>query len=212
MTRGIVPAMGPRAGTTSARTTGAWLVNAGLRLAILGFAVEAARSPDDPRFAGKGIPVRNLILASAGITLPMPILHRWRGSGHPYPVAIDSLLLSILALDMAGNSLNLYERRWRFDLIPHCYGPMAGYATLRAMGVGRLPATLWVNGVHAALEVQEALGDVVFGTRNVRGWWDTIGDLSAGVVGSILLPLGVSRLGGRLRFSRPEAHRSYSGA
>ena len=37
---------------------------------------------------------------------------------------------------------------------------------------------------HALLEAQEIASDVLFGYRNVRGWWDTADDLGSGLVGS----------------------------
>ena len=39
---------------------------------------------------------------------------------------------------------------------------------------------------HVLLETQEYLSDVYFGLHNVRGAWDVIGDLTAGVVGTLL--------------------------
>ena len=42
------------------------VVNAALRLSIIYFLAEVMAKPDDPRFAGKAIPVRNLIVADVG--------------------------------------------------------------------------------------------------------------------------------------------------
>jgi hypothetical protein len=177
------------------RRIGGWGVNVGLRVVIVAFAVEAALSGADPRFAGKGIVVRDLVFVGAALTLAFPLVHAIRR--HPraeYPLLADTLFLSILAVDMAANSLGLYSLPWRFDLIPHTYGPMAGFATLRVLGVAAVPGAILVNAAHVALEAQEALGDALFGTHNVRGWWDTIGDLSAGVIGSVVVPWVVLRL------------------
>lgn len=191
----------------------AWAVNLTLRAMIVAYAIEAALANGDPRFDGKGIAVRNIVFGGACLTLAFPLLHAWRRPWPRYPVWSDSLFLSILALDMAFNSLDLYERGGRLDLIPHTYGPAAGFATLRSIGVGVLPGTLLINSVHLLLEVQEAVGDAVFGTHNVRGWWDTITDLAAGFVGSVGLPLVWYRLRGRIGGSRRgRAHRSYSPA
>jgi hypothetical protein len=50
------------------------------------------------------------------------------------------------------------------------------------------------NAVHGVLEAQEIATDVSFGTRNVRGAWDSIGDLSAGLLGtSVYLGIGAAR-------------------
>lgn len=166
-----------------------WAINAALRVAIVAFAVEAALAVGDPRFAGKGIAVRNLVFAGLALSLSVPLarglLRRPRGA---YPLRADSLFLSILVVDMTANSLNLYEQAWRLDLVPHAYGPLAALLTLRALGAAVVPGMLLVNAGHVLLEIQEALGDAWFGTHNVRGWPDTTGDLAAGLVGSVLIP------------------------
>jgi hypothetical protein len=41
------------------------VVNAGLRLSIAYFLAEVLLHPDDPRFAGKAIPIRNLIIVGS---------------------------------------------------------------------------------------------------------------------------------------------------
>lgn len=199
-------------GNVRLRRAAAWGLNLLLRFAILGFAREALRARDDPRFAGKGIPVRNLVLAGGGLTLTFPLLHAWRRPWDRYPVGTDAAFLSILALDMAGNSLDLYERGWRFDLIPHAYGPFVGMATLRSLGLDHARSALVVNAVHALLEVQEALGDALFGTHNVHGWWDTISDLGAGLFGSVAVPLAVRRLADRLADRDHDGVPAYSAA
>lgn len=189
-----------------------WVLDVVLRLAVIGFAIEAVLAgPDDPRFAGKGIAMRDLILAGGVATLIVPILHFFRPRWDRYPVWTDVAFLSILALDMAGNSLNLYEQAWRFDLIPHAYGPAAGLVGLLLLGVRPWVGLAIINGIHVLLEIQEVLGDVVFGTSNVNGAWDSITDLAAGLTASVLVALAWEWLHGR-RKGRREGHRSYSEA
>jgi hypothetical protein len=189
-----------------------WVLDVALRLAVIGFAIEAVLAgPNDPRFAGKGIAMRDLILAGGVATLIVPILHLVRRRWDRYPVWTDVAFLSILALDMAGNSLNLYEQAWRFDLIPHAYGPAAGLVGLLLLGVRPWVGLAIINGVHVLLEIQEVLGDVVFGTSNVNGAWDSITDLAAGLTASVLVALAWEWLHGR-RKSHREGHRSYSEA
>jgi hypothetical protein len=191
----------------------AWVLDVALRLAVIGFAIEAVLAgPNDPRFAGKGIAMRDLILAGGVATLIVPILHLFRRRWDRYPVWTDVAFLSILALDMAGNSLNLYEQAWRFDLIPHAYGPAAGLVgLLLLLGVRPWVGLAIINGVHVLLEIQEVLGDIVFGTSNVNGAWDSITDLAAGLTASVLVALAWEWLHGR-RKSHREGHRSYSEA
>jgi hypothetical protein len=190
-----------------------WAANVAMRALIVGFTVEAALATNDPRFDGKGIAVRHIVFAGACLTLAFPVLHRMRRPWQRYPVWTDALFLSILALDMAFNSLDLYERAGRLDLIPHAYGPAAGFATLRMLGAGTVPGMLAVNGFHLLLEVQEAVVDAVFATHNVHGWWDTLTDLGAGLAGTTGLALAWRRLASRRLPPRPRPpHRSYSAA
>ena len=201
-----------------------WGINVALRLAMVGFAVEAVTAVNDPRFTGNGIPVRDLLFVGVGLSLTIPLA--WAVLRRPrvdYPLRAESLLLSILVVDMAANSLDLYNQPWRLDLVPHAYGPLAAVLALRMLGVAVIRSMVVVNLGHLLLEVQEALGDTWFGTHNVRGWPDTIGDLSAGLIASVLIPclwLWVRHLGstwaaaapGRdLRVSRRQTlDRSYS--
>lgn len=188
-----------------------WAVDIALRLAVIGFAAEAVlASPDDPRFAGKGIAVRDLILGGVAITLAIPLLHAVRRRWDRFPIGTDIAFLSILVIDMAGNSLNLYEQPWRFDLIPHAYGPAAGLVGLLLLGVRTWTGLLAVNGAHILLEIQEVVGDVVFGTSNVNGAWDSITDLAVGLLASVAVALAWEWY--KSRGSRSARHRSYSGA
>ena len=162
-------------------------INIALRALIVAFAVEALLAPADPRFDGKGIAVRDLILAGAALTLVIPTLHVTRGRGKRYPLRADVLLLSVIALDMAGNSFGLYEQPWRFDLIAHGYGPAAIMVALALTGVGWSASVLAVNGGHLLLEIQEAATDALFATHNVHGAWDTISDLTAGLATTVVI-------------------------
>lgn len=171
------------------RRRGALALNAALRVAIVGFAIEAALAGDDPRFDNKGIAVRNLVFAGVAVTLAVPLFHLIRGRHrNRYPLTADTLLLSILAVDMAANSLNLYALPWRFDLIPHTYSPLAGVIVLADLGVGVATRTLVVLGAAVLFEIQEVAGDLYFGTSNVGGPWDTAGDLAGAMAGAVLIP------------------------
>jgi hypothetical protein len=109
-------------------------------------------------------------------------------------VGTDNLYLSISALDLAGNYLDLYDRYVAFDLIPHFHG--TGAATLVTSEILRRPLLAGVGVtqvLHIGLEAQEYYSDVLFGLRNVRGTWDTVNDLLAGAAGSLAYA-GVARL------------------
>ena len=177
------------------------LVNIALRLSILYFVGEALLLPDDPRFAGKAIPVRNAIIVLT-FSLLFPLLYRKTKRWDRYPFWLDNLYLSIFWLDMAGNSFNLYDTYYHFDLIPHFHGPgalalvlLAGFNLhwLAAMGAG--------NILHTLLEIQEYYTDVLLGTHNVRGVEDTVSDLAVGLLGMAIY-IGLYMLCRRLRRKR----------
>jgi hypothetical protein len=167
-------------------------VNVALRAGMVAMLAEVFRAgPDDPRFAGKGIGPRfGAFAVPATMLVPSVWLWRRRPPGdapEAYPVWIDNLFLSMLALDLAGNVFDLYDRYEHFDLIPHAHG--TGVVMVVAAWLYRLPMThaIVVATVgHVLLEAQEYASDRVFGLRNVRGAWDSIGDLSSGAVGSLV--------------------------
>src|SRR5438270_10106310 len=155
-----------------------------LRLHLGYFLAEVLTHPRDPRFAGKAIPVRNLLIVG-GLSLLFPALHLVRRRWRRYPFWTDAVWLSLFWLDMAGNSLDLYDRHRHFDLLPHFHGTgAAAIAMRRGFVLSRRRAFWFTNALHALLEAQELATDVLFGTHNVRGWWDTAGDLTAGLLGS----------------------------
>jgi hypothetical protein len=179
---------------------GGLALNVALRLHLLYFLAEVLRRPEDPRFAGKAIPVRNaLVVGGASLVFPaLHLLRRPRGRWRRYPFWLDSLYLSIFWLDMAGNSLDLYDRYYYFDLLPHAHG--TGAATVVAQAVLGLPALSAVGVatvLHLLLEAQEYYTDVLFGTRNVRGVSDTVNDLLAGLAGTALYSAAYARLAAR---------------
>lgn len=173
----------------------AWLVNLGLRVWIVAVIVEALRRPDDPRYRGKAIGTRGSVMIPASLLFPLAHLARGRGRGRgrgpgrgrPYPVGTDNLYLSVFALDLAGNHFDLYDRYTYFDAIPHAHG--TGAFTVAAAELLDLPPLSAVGVAqvgHILLEAQEYYSDVIWDLRNVRGTWDTVNDLLAGVVGSLV--------------------------
>jgi hypothetical protein len=170
-------------------------LNLALRAMMVFFAAEALLAPDDdPRFDGKGIALRNAIII-ATYSLVFPALHLLRRPWSSYPWWTDSLWLSVVWVDMLGNSLHLYESWYYFDLIPHSTGP--GAVTVVLMEALRLPfgtSVAIVQVGHILLEAQEYYTDVLVGTENVAHVRETINDLLAGIAGSITYGIVYSRL------------------
>jgi hypothetical protein len=162
-----------------------WLVNVALRISIVAVILEALRRPDDPRFRGKAIGTRGSVMIPASLLFPIAQALPAR-RGRPYPIGTDTLYLSMLALDLAGNHFGWYDRYRYFDAIPHAHG--TGAVTIAAAELFDLPPLSAVGVAqvgHILLEAQEYYSDVLFDLRNVRGTWDTVNDLLAGAAGSV---------------------------
>jgi hypothetical protein len=158
--------------------------NGALRLVIAGVVVHALLKPRDSRYAGKGIGTRGLVLVAASLLIPL--LQRTTRRAERYPLGTDNLYLSIFALDLAGNYLDLYNRYVHFDLVPHFHG--TGAASIVLANLLRRPLLSGIGLaqiVHVGLEAQEYYSDVLFDLHNVRGTWDTVNDLLAGAAGSL---------------------------
>lgn len=163
--------------------------NVAIRLTILYFLGEVLLFPDDPRFAGKAIPIRNFIIVIT-LSLLFPFFYFIKRKWKQYPFWMDNIYLSIFWLDMAGNSFNLYDRFFYFDLIPHFHST-AALATilLGAFGFAYWAGVGLANIIHILLEAQEYYTDVFLDTHNVRGTFDVVNDLAVGVIGTILYGL-----------------------
>jgi hypothetical protein len=162
-----------------------WLLNLGLRAWIVTIIIEALRNPDDPRYRDKAIGTRGSVMIPASLVFPLAQLLPGRRD-RPYPVGTDTLYLSLFALDLAGNHFDLYDRYRYFDAIPHAHGTGAfTVAAAELLDLAPLSAVGVAQVGHILLEAQEYYSDVLFDLRNVRGTWDTVNDLLAGVVGSV---------------------------
>lgn len=177
-----------------------------VRAAIVFWLAEAWVMQDDPRFAGKAIPERNTVIVGS-LSLLLPAIWLFRGlDWRSYPLGLDVLYLSIYALDMGGNSFDLYDSYAHFDLIPHFHSTGAAsllvavyWARTRHADAVRRPTSGWLlettlvaagaaTMVHVALDAQEHYTDVLAGTVNVRGVSDTVNDLAVGLAGALIYP------------------------
>lgn len=170
------------------------ILNILIRVHLAYFLWEVVTQPDDPRFAGKAIPIRNLVIVG-GMSLLFPAVQLLTKRWKRYPWGWDALYLSVYWLDMAGNSFDLYDSYTHFDLIPHFHGSgVFAVVFHKAFGLSPWRAFLVANGAHGALEAQEIFTDVFFKTHNVRGWWDTAGDMLVGILGTLAYPALARRL------------------
>ena len=168
------------------------LINALLRGTMVAILGEALLRPNDPRYRGKAIGTRGLVMLP--LSLLVPLVQAVRGRDR-YPVWSDNLYLSIFVLDLLGNHFNLYDRYRYFDAIPHAHG--TGAATVVMAELFDLPplsAVGLAQLAHIGLEAQEYYSDVWFGLHNVRGTWDTVNDLLAGAVGSAAYAAALARV------------------
>lgn len=168
---------------------GGVFINLLLRLLLVVFTIDSLMNAGDERFAGKALGPRNLVILF-GFAMLFPVLFRFTKQWKDYPWWFDATYLSIFFLDMAGNSVNAYNTRPGFDLLPHFYGPGAlAVVLMGAFAIGPLAAAGFATMLHALLEVQEIYGDQFLGTKNVRDLMDTANDLMAGIVGATLFVL-----------------------
>lgn len=170
-------------------------LNLAVRASMVLFTADALLAPvDDPRFEDKGIGVRSLLIVFA-YSLVIPAIHLLRRPWPGYPWWADVLYLSVPWLDMLGNAMDWYDAIFWFDLIPHTHGP--GAITVVLMETARMSfpgAVAIVQIGHILLEGQEFYGDLILGTRNVRGVFDIANDLLVGVVGSLWYGIFYHRL------------------
>lgn len=162
-----------------------WLavgLDVGLRLAILIFAADTWLHPDDQRYEGKNLGGRSVFILA--LSLLFPFFYVARREWPRYPVWWDVLYLSVFAIDMAGNYFGIYLTNIHFDHIPHVHGPGALAIVLAAaFGFGAIAAAGLATILHTALEVNEFYSDVYAGTNNVRDLFDSMNDLTAGLLG-----------------------------
>lgn len=184
-------------------------LNVGLRLAILVFAADTWLNPDDPRYEGKNLGGRSVFILV--LSLLFPFFYAARKEWPRYPVWWDALYLPVFAVDMAGNYFGLYLTNINFDKIPHLHGPGAlAVVFAAAFGFGPIAAAGLATILQTGLEVNEFYTDVYAGTNNVRDLFDSMNDLTAGLLGVgiyLVLYYQLRRVIGLRRAARPRRRR-----
>ena len=165
------------------------VVNVALRLAIIAMSVDAIVNASDPRFAGKALAPRDVII-SLGFAMLFPLFWKLRyrkREWHEYPWWFDSLYLSLFAFDMAGNSLGLYNAyKGLTNDVTHTYGNAAltivlagafGFTALEAMGLTTM--------LHVVLQVEELYGDIFLHTHNILSLEEEFQQFLGGLIGAV---------------------------
>src|SRR5512140_2911966 len=173
---------------------GRWLftVDMGLKVALVALLLLAVIFPHWPQFEGKAIGTRILTYPLAGLIVPSAWWLFFRS--HPFPAAVDILLISPFVIDTAGNALNLYDTIWWWVDANHFanWGILTS-AFVLAIEPLRLP---WWNalglgaGFGATTAIAWELLEYIAFIRNspelATAYADTLGDLGLGLAGSIV--------------------------
>jgi hypothetical protein len=189
-------------------------VDLAVKLATVALLAWAIASPDLPQFQGKAFVGRAVAYPIALAVVPAA----WwlLGRRIPYPVVPDILFGLPFLIDVAGNSLNLYDTIDWWDDANHLvnwalhttalglllrYGSW-GHATRAALGFGYavLTAVLW--------EFAEYVTFVPGSAEAATAYSDTLGDLALGMIGGLVAAIataGLPSLSGRRDEGDPAA-------
>lgn len=177
--------------TTAVRGRGLWVAAAVLALTV-GQLLVATLAPGLERFAGKAFAAR--LFAYPVLMLLVPAL--WARFGRrPLPWGAFALLMLPFAIDVTGNTLDLYDAVGWWDDANHLVNWF-----LLALGAGLLLArggvrpawalVVLVAGVGALLAVGWELAEYVtfirHGTELDTAYPDTLGDEALGCLGAVL--------------------------
>ena len=170
-------------------------LNLGVKFALVGLLLFAVLNPDMQQFQGKAMTGRALTYPIAIVIVPIGywILHRSRPD-LAYPHILDMLLGLPFLIDVAGNSLDLYDTiDWWDDLnhfvnwailcaafgqlllhFPYGKWTMAGLI----VGFGSVSGVIW--------EIAEYITFVRGGPEEATAYTDTLGDLALDLGGAIV--------------------------
>lgn len=145
-----------------------------------------------PQFEGKAFGWRLAIYPLAALVVP--VAWTFKGRRHPYPYAADVLLALPFLIDVAGNTLDLYDTITWWDDANH----FANWALLtggvgalaRRTRLGRWETFTILVGFGAVVAILWELFEFLAFIRNspelATAYADTVGDLTLGLGGSLL--------------------------
>lgn len=210
------PAAGPL-GAEEVDVAGRWAAVALLVLTV-GQLLVAVAFPDVPRFSNKGFLAR--LAAYPALMLVVPAVwtlatRRGPGPRRPLPWTEFALLMLPFAVDVTGNSLDLYDRLAWWDDANHflnwfllCLGGGLLLARARVRPAWVLGLAIAGGGAFLAVlwELAEYIGFIRGGTEQYGVYVDTLGDEILGSTGATVAGAVVVAWVRRLR--RADAHRA----
>jgi len=164
----------------------------------VGLLVLALLAPDLPQFQGKAFAGRAIAYPIALMALPVA----WQLFGLrriPFPVRSDMLLGLPFLIDMAGNSLNLYDSIDWWDDANHL-GNWALHTTaivllFRMFGQPRAvqvaAGIAWAGATAILWELAEYVAFVPNSPEAASAYRDTLGDLALGLAGGTVATLAL---------------------
>jgi hypothetical protein len=179
-----------------------WLaVDVAIKVAAVGLLAWAVLNPDLAQFSGKAFTSRAIAYPVALLVLPVAWGLVGRPRGLAFPVVADILLGLPFLIDVAGNTLNLYDSIEWWDDANHLanwflhtaaiglllrLGPWVSW-TRAALGVG------WAAATAICWELAEYVAFVPESPEASTAYADTLGDLALGLLGGTIAAILVSR-------------------
>jgi hypothetical protein len=180
-----------------------WLVvDIALKLGLVALLLLAVLFPHLPQFEGKAMGGRALAYPLAALVVPAAWFIGFRK--HPYPIAIDILVVLPFFIDTAGNALNLYDTIDSWDDLNHLvnWGILTAAA---AFALAYLPLGRWNRfglalGFGAVTAIGWEVAEYITFIRNspelATAYTDTLGDLVLGTTGSAIAAALVAAFAG----------------
>lgn len=148
--------------------------------------------PDLPQFEGKAFGSRAIAYPAAVLLIPAVWWLRWRTS--PFPALADLLWSLPFLIDTAGNALDLYDTVGWWDDANHFFNWMLLSGGFTALVRPRAGSNLVLAGLCAGFgavsaitwEILEYWAFIRDSPELATAYEDTLGDLSLGLLGSIV--------------------------
>jgi glycopeptide antibiotics resistance protein len=171
------------------------LLNIFLKLSLLGLLVHAIYFSDLPQYKDKAIALRVVFYPLAAMATYIVWRIASRRKSLPYPYFIDICLTFVVAFDLLGNTLGLYDKIVIWDDVMHLilsipWVLVVGYM-LRNKGFDRwVTAGLVVAYGSTSHIIWELLEYVTFVRSNpvesLSAYRDTMGDLLLSTIGTVI--------------------------